>query len=150
MKTDPVRSEKFHGGIFEYLLKPEGKNEISGVRPVAWMRKHLLPFAKPQRLEVDVPQAKWIKREAHKIMHRANFPEPQKMVFNLPEPDRGNLLRDSYQARRGPTPMEVFDLKVGEALDETIRIQMEEDAATSDFLKDINEVFAYDYGPKDE
>jgi hypothetical protein len=72
------------------------------------------------------------------------------MVFNLQEPDRGNLLRDSYKARRGPTPMEVFDLKVGEALDETIRIQMEEDAATNDLLEDINQVFAHDYGPPDE
>lgn len=150
VKVDFVRTENFLWSTLEYIMKQQGKSEITRVFPVACLRKQNLPFAEPKRIEVDVPQAQWIKHEANKQMKRANFPEPRRMVFNLPEPDRENLLRDSYQARRGPTPMEVFDLKVGEALDETIRIQMEEDAATSDLLEDINEVFAYEYGPKDE
>lgn len=150
VKFDFVRSEEFLGGTLEYIMKQEGKSEITGVRPVACIREQNLPFAEPKRIEVDVPQAQWLKSEANKIMKRANFPEPRRMVFNLQEPDRGNLLRDSYQARRGPTPAEIFDLKVGEALDETIRIQMEEEEAMSDLLEDINEVFAYDYGPPDE
>lgn len=149
-KTDPVLTEKFLWGTIEYVMKMEGKSEITGVLPVAFLRKHHLPFAKPQKIEVDVPQAQWIKREANKQMNRGNFPEPRRMVFNLPEPERTDLLRDSYQARRGPTPAEVFDLKVGEALDETIRIQMQEDAAASDLLEDVTEVVAYDYGPPDE
>lgn len=148
VQTDLVRSEEFLGGTFEYLMKPEGKSEITGVRPVACMRKSVLPFAEPMKIEVDVPQAQWIKCEANKIMRRGNFPEPRKMVFNLQEPDRGKLLRDSYQARRGPTPAELFDLKVGEALDESVRNQMEEDAG--DLLEDINELVTYEYGPPDE
>lgn len=115
VKVDFVHTEDFLWATIEYIMKQRGKEDITGVRPVACIRKAVLPIAEPKTIEVDVSQAQWIKTDANRLMRRVNFPEPRKMVFNLQEPDHGNLLRDSYKARQGPTPAELFDLKVGEA-----------------------------------
>ncbi len=98
--------------FLRYLAKQESKQDISGVHPVAPIRRQNLPIAQPLKEEVDLPQAKFLKEEVNQTLGRRNDPSPRRMIFNLAEAEWRRIKIDSYSHRRGPTPSEEHANKV--------------------------------------
>ncbi|MEQ8821204.1 MAG: hypothetical protein RLY93_13255 [Sumerlaeia bacterium] len=107
-----IQSEASLHWFLRYLAKPESKQDISGVHPVAPIRKQNLPIAEPQMEEVDLPQARFLKEEVNRTLDRRNDPSPRRMIFNLPRVEWERIKRESYEHRQGPTPSEDFANKV--------------------------------------
>ncbi|MBX3728498.1 MAG: hypothetical protein KF858_04865 [Candidatus Sumerlaeia bacterium] len=107
-----IQSEASLHWFLRYLAKPESKQDISGVHPVAPIRQQNLPIAEPKKEEVDLPQARFLKEEVNRTLGRRNDPSPMRMIFNLPEAEWRRIKIESYSHRRGPTPSEDHANKV--------------------------------------